>query len=222
MPGLLAAKKSRKIGTQLGAIYALGITGDKRALAPLRPLLQDANETVHVTTAQAMAHIGKGGVNVLLALLASAKTENRRLAAIGLRESADRRVIGPLLHALKDPSKEVRYAVTQALFSRHDLRIMRPLLEGGVYYLPFASARAIEPLLDIAGHDPDNEAGVNATTAIERLGDSRLIPSIFNLLQGDSRPQNQAMLFSLLRHFSGANYDDNLDEWLAWWKARKQ
>ena len=101
---------------RVGAAYALGEIGDKRAIEPLIQTLKDEDSKIRSSVAEALGKIDdERVVEPLIQLLKDEAWAVRRKAAEALGEIGDKRSIAPLTHALEDENKWVREAARNAL-----------------------------------------------------------------------------------------------------------
>ena len=144
---------------RMGAVNALGQSGNSAAVAPLITALQDESELVRGCALQGLKDIGPPAVPLLIVALKNPDRQVRRKAScvidnIGyeLKKVEDFQAIDPLIDALKDPTSVVRsHSVTAlgkiggaqalpAVLSTLKTEAVRSALDIGVCY------RAIEAL----------------------------------------------------------------------------
>ncbi|MCK4309118.1 MAG: HEAT repeat domain-containing protein [Candidatus Atribacteria bacterium] len=106
------------------AVWALGNTGDARAVEPLIQILNDeSSKDVRSEIVQALTKTA--GIRAVEFILHAAHDENSTVRAIArgeLRKIKDKRAVEPLIEALKDEDYEVRVAAAGALGDIGDAR----------------------------------------------------------------------------------------------------
>jgi HEAT repeat protein len=157
--------------------------------------------------------------------------EVRVASARSLGLIRDRRAVGPLAVAIKDPSWRVRRAAVHSLGQIADVRAVTPLIaalgdDEDIVVLRSAWAlgemndpRAIQPLVDLL-FDPKERPGnfrEQVADALSRIRDPQVIDVlIMNLKQepGESR----FIACRLLKKLTGASIDERDGQAVAKWK----
>jgi len=153
-----------------GALATLG----PRALDPLLSAIRSSRPQVRIGAAEALVPIPDPRAGDALARLVAGDPvdEVRWAAAVAIGEHGDSRLIPPLVQALHDPDKLVRYGAAGALLrlgwtpaggqERTDLRIALQDWD----HAPAEGAEAVNPLTRVLG---DRDPGIRAH-AVEALG----------------------------------------------------
>ena len=147
--GLIKVLGHRDYHLRASAAFALGETGDARAVEPLIASLKDSASFVCIYAAGALGKIGDArGVEPLIAIF---KDVRLGMAARALDEIGNVRAVAPLIEALSDT--RICALVATALGKIGD-------------------ARAVEPLLaTLAGSEGEGQNA--AAQALKRIGDPR-------------------------------------------------
>jgi HEAT repeat protein len=208
----------------------LGKIGDGRAIEPLISTLSESDRSIFQGAVEALERFGEPAIESLLETLKSDDLEmrlgvTRALGQIwqvpdlvdlgskdwGLRSEAgwalgnqdDKRVVEPLIAALKDERPLVRRAATKSLGKLADVRALDSLVgaledsnalvrSGAADALgELGDARAAVPLIESLG-DEDLEVRRAATTALEALGECAIDPLIDTLLERKGAVQRRA------------------------------
>ncbi len=117
--------KSRNSGVRSWAAIVLGQIGDATAVEPLCAALED--KEVRPWAVKALLHIGEASVLPLCAMLTSARSDTRIIAAFVLGKIGDTKAVEPLCATLEDEEDRVRSASAEALGQIGDLRAVKPL-----------------------------------------------------------------------------------------------
>jgi HEAT repeat protein len=160
---LLAAMKHENAAIRNGAAYALGITGDPRAVDTLLAARSDSNAQVRQTSAEALAGIGSPAIAPIINALSDKKTED--IAVYALVEIG-KPAVRPLIEALDSDDPHVRSVAIGILGEIGDSEAVVP----------------ITGLLD----DPDQSVRLGAASALGRFGDDRAVMSLVSLLKDES------------------------------------
>lgn len=208
----------------------LGKIGDVRAIEPLISILSDDDRSIRQSAVVALGRLGEPAIGSLLEALQSDDSEmrftaTRALGQIwqvpelvhlgsndwGMRSEAgfalgnqvDKRVVEPLIAALKDDRPLVRRAATKSLGKLGDARAVDSLVvaledddalvrSGAADALgQLGDARAVEPLIESLG-DEDFEVRRAATIALEGLAEYAIDPLIDTLLERKGAVQRRA------------------------------
>ena len=191
---LIADLDDGRLGVPSAAAFALGETGDARAVPPLIAVLKGSNSGLSVAAAIALARMGPLAVDPLIVLLQDSKADARRQAVLALRESRDLRAVEPLVSALKDEDPDVRREVVEALGDIRDARVAGPLIsvlkeprldirQKAIRALGrIKDPRAVEPLV-MALKDPQPEIRKQAAVALGEIGDPRAVEPLVAALK---------------------------------------
>jgi HEAT repeat protein len=196
--GLIEKLEDREDTVRWRAVYALGRTGDARAVEPLISALQDRNADVRIAAARALPHGDSRTVEPFLAALSDRNATVRDQAAQALVAAADVRAVEPLIERLRrDEDVDVTVHSIEALATIGDPRAVPELLsvlhDGARGSLVRATAaRALGKLgaasafegLVSAANDSDGSVRVAATLALGDLGDPRALPTLLAGLRG--------------------------------------
>jgi len=208
----------------------LGKIGDVRAIEPLISVLNDSDRSIRQSAVEALGRLGEPAIESLLEALQSDEPEmrftaTRALGQIwqvpelvhlgsndwGMRSEAgwalgnqvDKRVVEPLIAALKDDRSLVRRAATKSLGKLGDARAVDSLIvalgdddelvrSGAADALgQLGDARAVKPLIESLG-DEDLEVRRAATIALEGLAEYAIDPLIDTLLERKGAVQRRA------------------------------
>ena len=122
---LLAAAHDADPAIRAGAVHALGMTGDPRALASPRNALRDPDPRVRRATAVGLEMSADvRGVPALIAALRDNDTTVRQAGIRALGATRDPKIIDPLLRLLRDPAPLVRAEAVRALAAFRDQRVI--------------------------------------------------------------------------------------------------
>lgn len=118
VPQLIAALKRRHARIRMGAAWALGRLGTRKAApALIGLLLKDRNGKVRYEAANALGKIGdrRAVIALIVVMLKDKNAVVRTMAAEALGTLGDKRALSALAFALKDPKWQVRKAAKAAL-----------------------------------------------------------------------------------------------------------
>jgi HEAT repeat protein len=200
-PALLTALDDPDPDVRRVVIEALGNTGDRRAIEPLLPRLEDADYVTRRQAARAVEALGwhpqTARQRVLLAI-ATGQFES----AVAERESA----VEPLLVALQLDDAHVRSEAAWALGCLEDRRAVEPLvaalqdldrqvrLAAAEALGRFGDLRALGPLLDLLREQAtDVQQRLRAIATLGKIGDSRAVELLLEALRdGDQTVRDAA------------------------------
>jgi HEAT repeat protein len=159
--GLIKALGDRNANIQRDASNALVWLG-KHALEPLIAALKNESRLIRVGAVMVLGRINNAGaVNPLIAELKGDIGEYSVRALINIGAQA----IEPLIAALKDPDRDIRYA---------SVTILKKIMD----------IRAVDPLITALLEDKDKDIRCNAIGALSSMGDVRaVVPLITTLLE---------------------------------------
>ncbi|MHC4982319.1 MAG: HEAT repeat domain-containing protein, partial [Planctomycetota bacterium] len=133
LPALIAATKADDPLLQESAVRALTPLRDRRAVPCLVKLLESRERRVRIAAIVALRLIGpqaRVAVDRLVSLVGHEDTPTRWRAARALARIGDRRVVPPLLEALREePQKLVRSSIIKALGEMGDPRATLALID---------------------------------------------------------------------------------------------
>jgi HEAT repeat protein len=178
--------------TSKAAAFALGCSGDARAVGSLVGAVAAGDAALREAAAKALSKIGEPAVEPLIAVLADRQTATRRAAAQALGLIGDPRAVGPLAALCQDQSAAVRKAAAAALDSLDwqggegaataDYWIAKrewdKCVEIGVL--------AVEPLTS-ALKDDSAKVRKGAALALGRIGDPLAVEALKTVLQDPSK-----------------------------------
>lgn len=213
VPALIEQLTSPRTGVRRGAVRALGLLGDARALPALALLLTSATEPLEVRLAAARAIAGLDHATVperLAAALADPEPTLRLAVteALALRRPLP---VDPLCRALADGDPAVRTAAVSALrygkgepvvsavaacLKDADRRVREM---AAVALGDLREAVALEPLL-AALADPVRAVKEEVLYALGRLGDKRAVPKLIFVAQ-DEDPRLRELAARALGRF---------------------
>lgn len=160
-------EKGTEPAMRASAAYALGVIGDKRAVASLTSLLRDERYFVRQQAARALSQMGEAALDRLFEMADSSTASTREAAIEALGSSgSSRRAIDRVIDALADSNPNVRSAAVRGLGES-------------------ASERAVAPLMTVMG-DESSTMRSQASISLARLGPIAL-PKLTAALR-DSRP----------------------------------
>jgi hypothetical protein len=175
------------------AVFALGQTGEERALRPLLAALHDTDDVVRENAVHALSTIGDQRSVVPLITLLDDRNEWVRAGSAWALVEIGRSTVEPLLAALGDPNARVREGAAYALGRIGDVRAVEPLIAAlddrenwvrarAAWALGYLEdSRAVERLIaELA--NPDGEVRECAAYALGHIGNERAIPVLGVLL----------------------------------------
>lgn len=136
LPALIKALKEKDREVRSLAAYLLGNIKEKEAVPPLISLLKDTDLRVRWEAVRALGKIGDGRAIPPLLEILSSRDEGIRVAAVEAlgriargEGRGDKKISLPLVRALKDENRYVRYAAAGELASLGDKRAIPVLIE---------------------------------------------------------------------------------------------
>jgi HEAT repeat protein len=188
---LIEALKDEHSWVRTAAAYALGRTGDARGVDPILEALRDEVQT---ETHRSHTRVGEDG---RIYLDPEAPIGFRLFAPIFLAEIGEP-AVDPLIEALKDDTREVRFVAALALGRIGDTRALDPLIEalqdecsggrGGAAIAlgQIGDVRAIDPLIT-ALQDLDETVQPKVVEALTEIGEPAVDPLIEALNDKNAR-----------------------------------
>jgi HEAT repeat protein len=192
-------------------------TDQRRAIAGLRPLLNDPDVTVQVSAALSLE---RGRVPEMLPYLVKGLAlpeESMRMQCIGaMTRVRDPQAVDPLLALLTDPSERVRGYAAFALSRNLDAGHLPPLLEllaspdvatrrlAVAALGQFDDPRVRDAALTALG-DADKDIRTWAVGYFQRFPDPRAVDPLLALLKDPDRPLRQATIGTLGRYHRDAH-----------------
>jgi HEAT repeat protein len=156
---LLTALHRGEADLSAGAMFALALLGDKRAVEPLIQALQDKKVYLRWGAARLLGRFGDE--RAIVPLVATMRDTERRVrqsasAALAALHKSGASVVTFLLPLLEDTNSDLRQETVQLLA---DIR----------------SQKAVEPLIATLSSDPSHRVRSAAVIALGRIGDKRAL-----------------------------------------------
>jgi len=200
---LIAALKDKDAGVRRSVAWALAQLGDERAVEPLRESLRDDDGKVSPGVAFALARLlgDERAVEPLLMATGNAE-EFEGLALLGMLMRIGPPAVEPLIAALKQEDKRVRYTAAFVLRKLDDKRAVEPLitvLKGEYQDMQRAEGKAsegispstVEQLIALLKHKDMSSVRSSSAWILGWLGDKRAVEPLVEAL-GDSRAVGNA------------------------------
>jgi HEAT repeat protein len=184
------------------AAWALGKSGDSRAVGPLIQAFEDKDKDVRHWAGLALVKIGRPAVEELVIALESENESVRWQAAAALGLINDSSAVEPLIMALFNKSNEIRYCSAISLGQIRDSRAREPLVyvlgngnksvraEVGRALLAIDGSRAVDSLVVLL-KDSQSYRRVGAAEALALAGDRKAVQPLIQAL-GDPSPEVRA------------------------------
>ncbi|MEQ8221265.1 MAG: HEAT repeat domain-containing protein [Candidatus Eremiobacterota bacterium] len=177
------------------AVNSLGYIKDKRALDTMFKALVSDNEFVGRYAVEALIYLGKPSVPLLIEGLKHENTYVRMKCASALGRIGDREAVEPLIEAMWDKNEQVRGASANALGFIGDRRAFEILFVKMGDEDTHVQAYSADALIRLGNfaidflikrlNDDDETIRVNATKILGRMGDSRAVPALTEILLKD-------------------------------------
>jgi HEAT repeat protein len=179
---LVAAMLNSEENLNSGIVFALAGMKDARCVKGLLCQLRKSEEFGYRDVADAIkSNMDATCCATFVQFLEDYHAEVRRTSAEMLGRLANPEAVEPLIKSLKDINK-IRRSAVEAL--------------GRI-----ADARALEPLLEVLKQDADAFTRGGAAQALEKLGDTRAVPSLVSALQDADESVRGYAAGALLRTF---------------------
>ena len=179
------------------AAWALGKSGDTRAVGPLVQALKDGDRNVREWAVLALAKMGRPATEELIFALKRESELVRWQAAAALGLINDSAAVEPLIKALFSPSNETRYWAAISLGQIKDTQAREALIHvlgNGNQSVREASGRALLSIDGALGFDSlrallkdsDSNRRVGAVEALARTGDERAVQPLIQALRDEN------------------------------------
>ena len=177
------------------AASALGEAGDSRAVVPLVAVLKDPDRAVRQAAIGALTAIGEPSVVPVGACLHDADLTLQESASAVLSSIGDRRVVDPLINALKSSDWIVRMHASKALGRIGDPRVVEPLVpllqdkvkavrEETAHALAQIGEAAIPSLLKTLAHE-DWLVRLHTVEALGKIKSSAVVNPLLHVMFND-------------------------------------
>jgi HEAT repeat protein len=194
---------------------------------------------VLLVPAPSLAQGGKADVPFLAQVLAGGKdTAARMEAARRLGDSKDPKALEPLVKAVQDENKSVRWAALEALGDLGDRRALPTILQYLKKKEPYNWGRrvaanalgnlkgpgAVEALIELLKED-DPYVRRNAAMALGKLKDERAIPPLIELLKDGNewlRKSVQGILVKMAGASVAGSTPRDYQSWMKWYQERRR
>ena len=188
----------QKAKVRMTAVWALGKSGDGRAVEPLIQRLGDEDKDVRQWTVLALSRLGQPAIDPLISVLADNRSAMRWQAAAALGLAGDSRAVPSLISAMADGSNETRCWAAIALGQINDSSSREPLImalgdtdpavrrAAGWSLRRVEGARALDLFISTL-EDESSSIRVGAATALGDCNDTRVLqPLIYALADPDA------------------------------------
>ncbi|MDK1032825.1 MAG: HEAT repeat domain-containing protein, partial [Planctomycetia bacterium] len=195
---LLQALTDNDAQARRAGAVGLGATGDRRAVAPLAKLLEDADPHVRADAADALRRFQDVPLEVWERALRDDNPQVRMFAIIGLRKAKGPRAVEMIIGALKDKAGKVRNRAVLVLRDRSAVPALVEVLgndenravrnNAAMALGAIGDRRAVEPLCKTLLNDKDGGVRRGAAYALARLADPRAVEPLVTALRDKAVP----------------------------------
>jgi HEAT repeat protein len=223
---------SKNMDVRRRAVWALGETGDLRAVEPLMLAFKSENRSIQLNAIDAMGRLGSVGVEYLIEGMNSDDRIIRVSSAKALRKIRDPEAVEHLVEALEDYSAYIRLNAAKALGGTKDPLAVEPLIkalqDGNVYVRKNAAWAlgkikdpvAIEPLAVIL-QDKNIAVRTSVVRALLAIQDPRVIEPLITALH-DEDEKVRKIAGEALEEVTGEGFGEDIELWQEWWEQNRE